>query len=328
MNYRSHSRPQVQRVNVKVNPSPKPPVRRNVTPMRPVVQPRIRQVAKQAVKPTVVAAKTPPSVSRLPQPPQAQPQHRPQQNVRQVRNRLDTKRVNPILAQHDSLLQQYKDSISRLRCVGNNKILVIVACGPSILEVPIDKLVGHDKIDLMCINKPDKRVWPTPYWLFCDQSQYTRNQNLWTDYGGLVINASSVRARHKRQVLIKNMSGKGFSRDMGKGFYIGRSSTYAAMQVALWMNYRKIYIIGVDMCAVDGKVHYYGQNPDVPNDHRIQRFDREAESYLYAATEVLRPEDTTRFTFCSSYNKYSFTNYFPSLHQKDAVDTILREANI
>jgi hypothetical protein len=162
--------------------------------------------------------------------------------------------------------------------------------------------------------------------MFCDQSQYRRNQEYWADYKGTIINASSVRATHPNQTLIRTIAGKGFSRDMTKGLHIGRSTTYSAMQVALYMGYNQIYIFGCDMGAVDGQMHRYGQNPDVSNENRARRFDKEAEHFAWG-TKSLKDYERSKFVFCSTHNKYDFIKQYETLDQKIAVDEVLRRAN-
>lgn len=225
----------------------------------------------------------------------------------------------------EASIEAYRDNILHLKGVGQGRILVILACGPSVNEIPVEQLKGNPKIDLMCINKPNPRVWPTRYWAFCDQTQYTHNLSYWEGFTGTLINASSVRARHRNQILIKNISGAGFSKDLVRGFHIGRSTTYANMQTALWMDYPKVFILGCDMAAVNGALHYYGQNPDVGNANRIERFKQEAESYEYAA-KMLGQEERNRFIFCSNYNQFGFINSFQRLDHTKAVDTILELA--
>lgn len=222
----------------------------------------------------------------------------------------------------ETSIEAYKDNILRLKGVGQGRILVILACGPSVNEIPIEKLKDNPKIDIMCINKPNPKVWPAKYWAFCDQTQYTHNLNYWEGFTGTIINAASVRARHRSQILIRNISGTGFSKDLMKGFYIGRSTTYANMQTALWMDYPKVFVLGCDMAAVNGSLHYYGQNPDVNNTNRIERFKQEAESYSFAA-KTLHQDERNRFVFCSNYNKFDFINSFQRLDHTKAVDAIL-----
>lgn len=214
----------------------------------------------------------------------------------------------------------------RLKGVGQGRVLVIIACGPSVNELEIEKLNNQPKIDVMCINKPNPRVWPSRWWGLCDHSQYTRNQSTWEGYKGTVISATSVRARHRDQVVIRNLVGSNFSKDLLKGYYIGRSSTYANMQVALWMGYDKIYILGCDMSAVNGQLHCYGNNPDVAPNTRIERFKTEADSYTWAGKN-LPEEERRKFVFCSNYNQFPFIKSFESLDHTVAIQTILDRAN-
>jgi len=223
-------------------------------------------------------------------------------------------------------LDQYNASINRTRNIGSGKILIIVANGPSINEVDLHLLVGHPKIDIMCINKPDMRVWPSKYWAFCDQSQYNRNMELFDSYSGLLVNSPAVKARKSNQIIIRSISGTGFSKDLTRGFYIARSTVYANMQTALWMGYDNIFIFGIDMCLVDGKAHFYGQNPDVKTDERVRRFSKEAENYAKAYS-ILSPEERSKFRICSSYNPWSFADMFGRLDHKIAIPEILKLAN-
>lgn len=304
-NYRSLNKLPIQRVHIKVN---KPNRTQNIE--QKIIQPRVPQVVLvKAAKPIIK------------QQPKQKRDVRVNFPIREHKPRLISSSVNRL---NSNRVAQFRAAIEGLRGIGRGRILVIVACGPSVLEAPLEKLKDNKKIDIMCINRPDSRIWPSRYWAFCDQSQYTRNKQIWEKYNGTTLNASSVRAPHKNQVLIKSLSGKGFSRDLVRGYHVGRSSTYANIQTAVWMQYDKIYIFGVDMCSVSGKLHFYGQNPDVANDVRLKRFDSEAESYM-SAVNVLTPEERQKIFFCSSYNKYKFAEYFGKLDQKTAVDIILNE---
>lgn len=225
----------------------------------------------------------------------------------------------------DNQLSQYRNKVETLKNVGVGRILIMVACGPSILEVDLAKLKNHPLIDMMSINKPDLRIHPTKYWVFCDQSQYKNNQGLFESFPNIVINAWSVKARHKNQILIRNKSGKGFSKNLLQGFHIGRSTTFANMQTAYWMNYDKVFIFGCDMCKVGDLVHAYGRNPDVEPDIRVSRFKFEADNYEAGAAQ-LSDAERAKFVFCSSYNKWPFVDKFQKLDHRVAVDHILELA--
>jgi hypothetical protein len=211
----------------------------------------------------------------------------------------------------------------RNSCVG--RTLVIIGNGPSILEIDTALLVGKPYIDIMSINKPDMRVWPTKYWLFCDISQLKRHHDLWDNYNGCIFNSTMIADSRPGTIFIKNKPGFGFSLDLTSGFHIGRSSVYAAMQVSNWLGYDKTYILGIDMGAVkiDGKetLHFYGVNPDCPVDNRKKRFEDEVKYYDDAA-HSLPEEIRKKFYFCSSYNKFRFLDSFHRLDHKQAIQEI------
>ena len=219
-------------------------------------------------------------------------------------------------------------STRRLRELHNScagRTLVIIANGPSVLEVDTTELLDKPRVDIMSINKPDLRVWPTKYWLFCDITQLKRHTDLWSRYDGYIFNSTMITDSRPGTIFIKNIPGFGFSTDLASGFYIGRSSVYAAMQVALWLGYDKIYIFGIDMGAVrvDGKemLHFYGINQDCTADSRKKRFAEEARYYDDAARS-LPPEIRKKFYFCSSYNSFKFLDHFNRLDQHEALKII------
>ena len=215
-----------------------------------------------------------------------------------------------------------------LRNTGKGKVLIIVGNGPSISEAPLEKLRNREKIDTLSINKPDKRLWPTTHWAFFDGSQIRRHEDLWTSYNGNIFNSSAIKKQKQKSMHFKNISGKGFSRDASKGIHIGRSSVYAAMQIGMWMGYEKIYIFGIDMNpdGLNGKLHFYGDNPDVEPEIRKNRFKEEAAHYDHAAA-ILGPEERKRFVFCTEYNPWSFVKEFEQMSHKEAVTHIIEHVN-
>lgn len=215
--------------------------------------------------------------------------------------------------------------VVELRGVGKGKILVIVGNGPSVNEIDLKALASHHSIDLMSINKPVANVWPTKYWLFCDQTQYVRHEGLWADYQGVIFNTTSIKHRKHNSIQIKNIGNFGFSVDMARGFHVGRSSVYAAMQVAAYLDYDHVYIVGCDMSLVNGSAHFFGANPDVSPESRAARFDNEAKHYEYAAG-MLSAAIREKYTFCSGYNRYNFVDKFNRMNHVGAVEQILSRA--
>lgn len=217
--------------------------------------------------------------------------------------------------------------IAALRNVGKGKLLVIVGNGPSITEAPLQKLRDNPKIEILTINKPDARIWPTDYWAFFDSSQFRRNEDLWNGYNGFIFNSTAIKRQKSTSMQFRNIAGKGWSRDLLKGLHVGRSSVFAGMQIGAWMNHEHIYICGCDMSpdGINGKLHFYGQNPDVPDEKRKERFVKEAAFYDHAADQMTADE-RLRFTFCSSYLVWPFVDKFQKLDHREAVDHILEHA--
>jgi hypothetical protein len=223
------------------------------------------------------------------------------------------------------------DRVRGLRGRGRGKFLVIIGNGPSIVEIDLPALSGHPRIDLMSINKPDPRIWPTQLWSFCDACIWQRHEQLWNAYTGLAITSTGIEQTKPNSVKIKALYGDGFSRKLDEGYYVGHSTVFASMQVALWMDYDRVFLFGVDMAALtnpDGtkRVHFYGTNPDVDPEERIKRFGLEAKYYDEAA-ERLSEADRKRFTFCSNYNPWPFVDKFSRLDHTNAVAEILKVAN-
>ena len=229
--------------------------------------------------------------------------------TRHSRRGID-KRVNPA-------------EIDSIKKVGQGRVLIIIGNGPSHKEAKLDKLRDINKLDFMCINMPDERVWPPKYWMFCDNSQLRRHKKMWNAFNtGVLINSAAVRERKQNTVRIRTLHGQGFSNNMHKGMFVGRSSVYASIQVGIWMDFDHIYVFGCDMCAVGGKLYPWGSNPDVSDKSRIKRFDTEATFYNWAADNV-HDKFKKKITFCTAYNKYKFVSIFERLDHRKAVDIIL-----
>jgi len=211
-----------------------------------------------------------------------------------------------------------------IKDIGKGKTLVVIANGPSINEVELERLKDKPGIDTLSINRPDPRVWPTTYWSFYDQSQLVRHEDLYNYYEGITFLSTAIKRDKARSIKFKNFGKKQFSRDLTKGLCIGRTSCYAAMQLALWMDYDKIFFFGVDMHpdGIDGKLHFYGTNPDVDPDIRKKRFNSEAEYFEFAA-DNMEYQERKKFHFCSSYLSWPFKSRFNYLDHKTAIDVIL-----
>jgi len=292
----------------------------------------IAKVQSSKIKPRKIEVKKPQVIQQKPQSVVIQ---KPKLDLsRNYQERVTTKRVVEAVKKNRNSLVRLKkpkkDSnyhkIADIRNCGIGRFLVMIACGPSILENDFSILKEVETIDIMSINKPLKSIWPTKYWAFCDNSQYERNKSLFNQYGGTLINSNSIKQRKNNQILISPKLITGISRNLHDGYVIGKSSVYANIQTALWMNYDKIFIFGVDMCAVNGKLHYYGVNPDVKENIRLERFKKEADNYNIMASKL--PDDIRKkIYFCSSYNTWPFVDKFNKWDHETALTKILEYAS-
>lgn len=285
------------------------------------VKPGMVQVIRQPQRPQPQRMPIQQVQVQAPPPPASQPLSKAvssrKELLKRTVKRQKTVQYLQLAASLDSLPR-----MQRLRDIGRGRSLIIIANGPSILEVELGKLRNQPNIDTLSINRPDERIWPTTYWSFFDQSQLTRNIDLWNGYQGIIFNSTSIKKQNEKSIQFMNIH-EGFSLDLTKGLQIGRSSVYASMQIALWMNYDRVFIFGCDMCRVNDKLHFYGTNPDVKPDIRVDRFKGEAEFYDRAAAVL--GDDAKRFYFCSSYNKWPFVDKYSQLDHTTAVEFILNQ---
>lgn len=208
-----------------------------------------------------------------------------------------TSSYNPIPAQ-----QSKQRTIHDLKDTCSGKVLHILANGPSLLEVLLDKLEG----DTFAINKLPPSI-KTTYYLLMDESTRQRNKNDFNRYDGIMLTGYNIKPpRRHNQIMVPSAEQEGFYyKDHLSGFYIGKSSTYVAMQLGVYFGYEKIFIHGLDMGEVKGSLHFYGQKEGESKEWRLNRFSQEEVAYQWAC-DFLPAEIRKKFVFTSPYNNRRF----------------------
>lgn len=283
---------------------PQKPIKTQITRSVPIV----KKIQIQKIQPT---SKPKPQIQK------------PKASIKEHIKPQKIKKSKPVSYITTDITPHSIQNIGKIRNIGTGKILCILGNGPSLNEVDT-KAIKHLNIDMLCVNHPDPRVWPTKYWAFFDSSQMRRHTDIWDSYDGLIFNSTAIKKQKEKSMQFRSLRTKGFSRDLIKGIHIGRSSVYASMQIALWMNYDHVFILGMDMNpnGINGQLHYYGTNPDTDPSSRIKSFEKEAENYEFAATQVLTEEERKRFYICSDYNNWPFTKLFSKISHKTTISKI------
>ena len=220
-----------------------------------------------------------------------------------------------------------RDAIKNLKGTGQNKFLIILGNGPSLSEIDTKQFKNINNLYLCTINVPDERVWPTQYWAFYDRSQFHKHKERYHSYTGTIFNSTGIKEPNIRSIKFRHSPGIGYSHDVSKGLYVGMSSVYATIQIATYMNFDKIFILGCDMNeSVDiNRTHFYGVNSDVEPHERRRRFVKEANWYNHMAENV-DVSIRNKIVFCSKgINTWPFMNSFSSVTPAETVDFILGE---
>lgn len=203
----------------------------------------------------------------------------------------------------------------------NPRSLVIQANGPSLNDVQgLELLKDAPGLDTLVVNTPHPALWPSTYWCFADHEITQRHKDLIPSYEGTII--SCLRVPEAKHVLdFDQKRGIGWSRDWDFGLFIGRSTTYAALQFATIKGYRRIYVLGLDMQETDGRrFHNYDEQHNPP-EIRCKRFAGEAVFYDHMAYS-LSEEERSRIVLCGRAS-WPFTTKFTRLSPETAVGHIL-----
>lgn len=72
---------------------------------------------------------------------------------------------------------------------------------------------------------------------------------------------------------LKLLGGEGFSWDLEEGIYSGYTISYFALQIAVYMGFKKIFFLGLDLSHDGPKTHFFGQDPQTTN-HENTEFPR------------------------------------------------------
>ncbi|MFT4579760.1 MAG: hypothetical protein ACI9UO_002607 [Nitrospinales bacterium] len=155
--------------------------------------------------------------------------------------------------------------ISTFKDLHAGKKLFILASGTSLASHDLSLL--KNKI-VMGLNR-SILVYPEPYY------QCVFDHRLFDLYHDGLKKARQLFTLEDRPFgqPIKLLGGDGFSWNLEEGIYSGYTISYFALQLAVYMGFKKIFFLGLDLKHDGPKTHFFGQDPQTIN-HENTEFPR------------------------------------------------------
>ena len=170
---------------------------------------------------------------------------------------------------HRDQVHRYKDEHRGQRCF-------ILACGPSLDRVSQTALVKEHKI---AVNHAIYKFPDSEYVVIGDLKN-----GLEISTGDSVLFSSQEPQHISGSVVMKDLGHlPGFSTDLTEGVFFGHTTTYIALQIAVYMGFSPIYLLGLDLKDSDTKTHFYGKRIFQTLPQRKHLFDCMLESFNWAA---------------------------------------------
>jgi hypothetical protein len=131
--------------------------------------------------------------------------------------------------------------------------LFIVASGPSLAEVDSSALDGET---VLTVNDAILKFPRARYGAAMDSRKLNElHRELHRTEAVFTLENNTY------GVGVKNLGSEGFSANAEEGVYSGYTSTYFALQIALFMGFGEICILGLDLAAAPDRSHFFGLRP-------------------------------------------------------------------
>jgi hypothetical protein len=166
------------------------------------------------------------------------------------------------------------ENISTYKNIHDGKRLFIMASGPSLKLLDLEPL---SRRMVMGLNR-SVRIYPDAYYhcMFDDR--------LFDELSGYLGNIRKLFTLEGKPcgVPLHLLGAEGFSWDLEKGIYSGYTVAYFGLQVAVYMGFKEIVYLGLDLSHKDGNTHFFGHDFHSQN-HEETEFPRMAKTLTYGA---------------------------------------------
>ena len=166
------------------------------------------------------------------------------------------------------------DKICDFKNLHLGKRLFILASGPSLSTLDLTPL--RRRI-VMGLNR-SFLVYPGAYY------HCVMDHRLFDEYGDQLRDTRYLFTIEGRPwgVPMHLLGSEGFSRDLGRGIYSGYTIAYLALQVAVYMGFKEIFYLGLDLRHQNSDTHFFGFDFH-SKDHEQTEFPRMQKMLTYGA---------------------------------------------
>lgn len=218
--------------------------------------------------------------------------------------------------------ERSKDISEQVREEMGKKVF-IVASGPSLTDFGFNKLKNKDTI---AVNHAVHSVPDPTYYITADSGviRKSADNNFWK-LGKDTVKIAVMGPEHKRYSKVKDVLYKfdkvikparfdgviGFNYE---DFATGKCTGFCALQLAVLLDYKRIYLLGIDLVAPEGKRHFYGK-AGIPDASRCLGTFYE---HFVTGINILHKESDVRVVSCSSISRLN--QYIPFVPADKALE--------
>lgn len=180
------------------------------------------------------------------------------------------------------------DEIVDFKNLHAGKSAFILASGPSLATLDLSPLRRRIVIGL---NRSSLLYPDTHY-------HCTMDERLFDQFEGILRKSRYLFTFEDRPfgIPIKLLGSEGFSTDLTQGIYSGYTVAYFALQIAVYMGFKRVFYLGLDLKHQDGRTHFFGAD-SVSKNHEQTEFPKMIRMFEHAAG-VLQSTDVRVFN-CS-----------------------------
>ena len=195
--------------------------------------------------------------------------------------------------------------ISQFANIHRGKRIFILASGSSLNKLDLSPL---SRRITMGLNR-SVLIYPETHY------HCVMDQRLFELYGDLLKKTRILFTLAGRPwgVPIDLLGAEGFSNDLTQGIYSGYTVSYFALQLAIYMGFKEIFYLGLDLNHMEGKTHFFGNDFHSKN-HEQTEFPKMIKMFNKASLE-LKNQDIQVYN-CSME---SSLEAFPKMPYEEAI---------